>query len=442
MLINCKRLLKNIINQFYYPSLFYKNVKPSLFPNQPLSNIKIKARLRSILSELKQRKISYNLGVLYGLPHPSAADVYKKYIDYNPGNLGDWSSCQTKKWSTTQLEYEVIHKMIDLYKGNHQKLAGYITSGGTEGNIYALWLGRTHLEQYYKSNQICLLRTSLSHYSIGKAARLCNVYQTIVPLNPVSWNMDAKGLRDSIKKLRKKNYFGFIVPLTLGYTSTGTCDDVDSIIGTACQLKKRYKKIKFFFWIDAAFNGLINPFITHNFKPFNSPLVKAFIVDFHKFGLAPYPAGIILYCQSLKKLIQQPIDYLSEIDATLLGSRSGIPAISIWKMIHYLGKTGYQKIVKKQMENKIFFIEQLQQMSSAIEIITHPQSLSCGVIFHNLKKKRLPLKIEQKYNLYPGKTKLLFYPNKKQKQIIYKFYFLNHLKKKIITEFLSDIKSQ
>jgi len=435
-----KILARKGLNQFKYPSLLYGDIPKYTFPDKPTASFKVKARLHGLKSELRQRNINYNLGSLYTLPSPQATQAYKRFIDYNPGNLGSWSDDETQKYNTTQMEYEVIHNLIDLYHGDQENIGGYITSGGTEGNIFCAWLGRVRLEQSCNSSEICLLNTSLTHYSIRKAGQVCNIPQFLLPLGKTKWNIDLNGFKSSIRTLYNQGYRGFIVPLTLGYTSTGTCDNVEEITKEANKLKKTLKGINFYFWIDAALNGLIAPFLVKNFHPFYSQDIQALVVDFHKFGLVPYPAGIVLHRNKLTELIENPIDYLWEKDSTLLGSRSGVPAISIWAMIHSLGKEGYRSLIKEQMENKEFFLKQIKVSSPMTQIITDPHSLTCGLIFHGLKDGRLPQTIEDKYDLYPGKTKLLFYPYEEKTQVIYKFFFLPHLKREILKEFFNDYR--
>ena len=435
-----KTLARKGLNQFKHPSLLYRDIPRDTFPDKPTASLKIRARLHGLKSELSERDINYNLGSLYTLPHPQATQAYKRFIDYNPGNLGSWSDNAIQKYNTTQMEHEVIHNLIDLYHGSQEDLGGYITSGGTEGNIFCVWMGRTYLEQHTNTSEICLLKTSLTHYSIRKAGQICNISQFLLPLSKTEWNIDLDGFRSSIKTFYKQGYRGFIVPLTLGYTSTGTCDNVEEITKEADNLKKTLKGINFYFWVDAAFNGLITPFAKH-FQPFYSKNIQALVVDFHKFGLVPYPAGIVLHRNKLTKLIENQIDYLWEKDTTLLGSRSGIPAISIWTMIHSLGKEGYRSFIKEQMENKEYFLKQIKVSSPKTQIITDPHSLTCGLIFHGLKAGRSPKTIEDKYGLYPGETKLLFYPNEEKTQIIYKMFLLPHLKREIIKEFFNDYRN-
>lgn len=439
MPIGIKTFARKVLNQFEKPSLLYKGISKHIFPGIPTAPFRVKARLYGLESELKQRNVTYNLGSLYTLPHFEAASVYKQFIKYNPGNLGDWSDNVSQTYATTELEYEVIHSMIDLYRGSHVGLRGYITSGATEGNIFSVWLGKQYLEQHFGKKMICLLKSSLTHYSVRKAGQLCSVPQFVVPLN-TKWGMDGDGFKNLVQTLFRKGYRGFIIPLTLGYTSTGTSDDIESIVREADKLKKKLKNTEFFFWIDAAMSGLVSPFIRKDFRPFQSSYIKTFVVDFHKFGQVPYPAGTIIYRRELKRIIERKIDYLRETDATLLGSRSGIPAISIWTMIHTLGKTGYTDIVNEQKRNKKFFIEKIQAMLPETEVITHADSLSCGLVFKGLTHFRLPKNIEEKYNFFPGKTNVLFYPNTAKKIVLYKCYFLPHLKRRVLNEFFADLE--
>lgn len=431
-----KTLFRRVIWQWNHPSLLYPKAE-ALFSGKGTDELRIWARIRGVTSELNDRNIVYNLGALYTPPHRVAIKAYQKLLTSNPNHLGSWLD-RPPNYATQQLEYEVIHKMINLYKGEKAHLSGYITSGGTEGNIYATWLGRAHLEQKYGRGEICLLRTSLTHYSVRKAAEVCGVESYLTPLDVHSWGMHIQGLVITVANLHRHGKRGFLLPLSIGYTATGTRDNILQITQLLASLDKKYKNASFFLWIDAALNGLIEPFIS-DFTPFSSPLVRAIITDFHKFGLVPYPAGIALYRRELQKLVAKPIDYLAETDTALLGSRPGAPAAAIWTMIELLGKSGYRKLVDTQLENKRFFMDKLLQTFPKTEILTHNDSLTCGVIFHNLENQRLPQKLEDKYWLHGGKIELLFYPENKREVRIYKFFFLPHLKTRIVNEFINDL---
>ena len=117
-----KTLARKGLNQFKHPSLLYRDIPRDTFPDKPTASLKIRARLHGLKSELSERNINYNLGSLYTLPHPQATQAYKRFIDYNPGNLGSWSDNTIQKYNTTQMEHEVIHNLIDLYHGSQEDL--------------------------------------------------------------------------------------------------------------------------------------------------------------------------------------------------------------------------------------------------------------------------------------------------------------------------------
>ncbi len=409
------------------------------FPETPISNIQLKTRLMSLNNDLSHFNANYNLGSLHTRPNRYLSEIYGSILKYNPNHLGNWSTKPSEY--TTQMEFEVVKKMIDLYHAQKEGLEGYITSGGTEGNIFSLWAGRSYLSQFCKKNQIALLCTNLTHYSLRKAGDLCAVSQHYVPLDPVNWGMDSRGLHELVKKLVYKGTRGFLLPLTIGYTSTGTQDDIIKIVQTVNLLQKEDPHIHFYIWIDAALCGLIEPFINSDYSPFISPLINSIVVDFHKLGLVPYSAGVVLYRKKLRELIEQPIDYLQASDCTLLGSRPGAAAVAIWTAIHLFGKRGYVQIISEQMQNKDYFISEMHKHFPSVELINYKNSLSCGIIFNQLIDRRLPSLIEEKYFLYLTKTKLLFYSMGKKEKEIYTFFFLPHIKRKIVKELIEDLKS-
>lgn len=434
---NFTKFLRAIASQIGNPSVVYKRIDPLAFPEKPVSEFLIDARLWGLSTQLRTRDETHTLGSLYTLPHPTASQVYKRYVEYNPGNLGDWSR-EPKTSGTQRVEYEVIHKLIDLYGGNHKTLSGYITSGGTEGNIFSLWLGRSLLEKKLPKEKICLIRTSLSHYSMTKAASVCGVSLFTTPLHPDEWNMDADALGNTVAQLYTKGYRGFILPLTIGYPSTGSSDNIQKITRTVRHLERSYKGTIFYVWIDAALNGLVEPFLNDSFHPFHNPLVQSIVVDFHKFGLVPYPAGVVLYKDTLRSYIERPVSFLSELDATLLGSRSGVPAVSIWAMIHAFGKARYARLARQQVEHKNFVMKEVTKHSNNFRFITYKHSVSFGLIYRG---GQLPGWIEQKYSLHPGNTDLLFTPNIRRRELIYKCFFLPHVSDHVVHEFIEDLRS-
>lgn len=433
-----KTLFHKLKKAYLYPESLYPPVSENRFPNGPLSKLSINARLFGLTNILATSKRTYNLGSLYTIPNNFVSRAYKLMIGFNTNHLGTWT-VRPESDGTERLEYEVIRKMSDLYKIPQKTVEGYITSGGTEGNMFSLWLARQTLKKKYGKKKICLITTGLSHYSIKKAAEIADAPRFEVPLNNKEWNMDIRGLSETIDKLQKRGFDGFILALTIGYTTTGTADDLKAINKIIEAYSAKFPGIKILCWIDSSLNGLIEPFISNSFKPFDYRSVISIVTDFHKFGLTPYSSGVVLYRASLKKIIDKKIDYLKQTDSTLLGSRPGASAVAVWTAIHVFGKKGYKKIVDAQLNNKKYFLQKLTAIDPNATIVNRPESLTVSVVFSAPHGNRLPLPLEDKYWLAPTTIKLFFYPQRNINAIMYKFFFLPHVKKRILEKFFSDL---
>lgn len=434
-----KTIVNYIFNLYNYPKYLYPRTKDKSFPENPISEIRINARLRGIKSDLHKRDFRHNIGALYPKANSYAAEIYKSFVKYNSNHLGNWSVTPPKN-GTQQLEYEVVHKMINLYNATDQKLEGYLTSGGTEGNTYAIWLAKNYLLSKLKLNEIVLLKTGLTHYSIEKSAELCSIDSGDVGVSPSLWEIDQQNLRNTILEKVGDGKKGFIIALTHGYTETGTNDNLEATIKTLEKLKKENESIFFLVFIDASLAGLVLPFVNPGYKPFKSPMVYAYITDFHKFLATPYPSGLVIYRSGLRKFIEKNIRYVDKLDNTIAGSRPGAPAPAVWASIHKYGKRDLAKIIKIQIKLKNYFIERITKILPDTEIISDQLSLSCGIIFKSLKQKHLPKNIEDKYWMHANKGKILMANGKLRSVILYKIFFLPQITKGSIDDFLKDIK--
>ncbi|MCL5019624.1 MAG: pyridoxal-dependent decarboxylase, partial [Patescibacteria group bacterium] len=392
------RLIKRLKN------ITYPTIQTRKFPLSGIPGYQIKTYINEVKRQLQRRDINQSMGWLYTLPHPRANETYSSLLNENPNNLGNWSFTKKRLTGTLEMERQVIHKFIDLYKGQGAHLEGYVTSGGTESNIFSAWMGRKYLAQFSPISRICLLKTSLAHYSIDKASDIVGVDCHTLPLNTTEWNIDTKSLTQTVGQLYQKGFRSFLLPLTLGYTLTGTSDNIQKTLFSIRSLQRTHPTIHFFVWIDAALNGLPIPFLVNAFHPFSNPLVQTLVVDVHKSGLAPYPAGIMLYRAPLRKLVEKPIDYLYVKDNTLLGSRSGIPAAAIWAMIHSLGKHGYRQLFQRQIRYKNLFIDSLARNAPKIKILTSPESLTCAIVLPD--DLSLPNSILRMYDLHKSSSRL------------------------------------
>jgi glutamate/tyrosine decarboxylase-like PLP-dependent enzyme len=265
-----------------------------------------------------------------------------------------------------------------------------------------------------------------------------DIKQEIVSLSKKTWAMDTKALIKKIIKLYNHGVRGFIIPLTLGYSLTGTNDPYKEICSEVQTIKTKLKNSQFFIWIDAAMNGLTMPFTSKNFIPFNNKLIEAFSVSFHKCGFNPYPAGITLYQRQNRKLIERDINYLNEKDNTLIGSRSGIPSVAVWAIINKLGKNGFKKRLNSCLKNKNKLTNELKRFSD-LKIINDKNSLIVSLILLNNNNSKLKKIIENKLGARKSKVKIRF-TDETKKLTIYRLFFRPNITTEKISKYLEKLK--
>lgn len=341
---------------------------------------------------------------------------------FMPNNLGNWVKYQPHSINT-KLEKQTIQIFKNYYQAG-KEISGYLSSGSTEGNIYAAWLGRNFLQQKIKSEneKICLLKSSLAHYSIDKAADLVNIEVKELAIDKKEWNIDLDYLKKTLEESFENNYMGFLLPITLGYTVTGTEDKIEEICQIIDNFRKEHPKTFFFVWLDAAFNGVSKIFTENKFKPFKNKHIQLITTDLHKLLRNPYSSGIILYRSSLDKYISRKIPYIENLlDTTLLGSRSGNLAIVSWFNLINLNKNKLIRLFSKAKQEKENLIEKIiKEKKISVEVINNSHSIQACLVHKN---KQSVETIRKKFKLDSFEYQILF-PSGKKKLKLSKLFFL------------------
>jgi len=362
-------------------------------------------------------------------PHSVAIEAYKLFLYSNQNHTGTHSRQNRKHTSSHALELNFIRQM-GIFFGD-KNVDGYINSGCTEGNILSLWIAR----QKFKKKNYILIKTNSSHISIDKAISLLNITNVAVVKTTERFQMDLIDLKKTIDDQITKGINKFILCLTVGYTVTGTMDNVETI----CALIRGYKKegIDFFVHIDAAIGGLAYKFCSNENFDFSISEVDTIVTDFHKMGRVPYSAGVFLCRKNLQDYINRYVGYTgSHNDDTLIGSRGGAPAAACWAVWNTLGKKGFSEMFKSCLEKKQYFLKKLKNIPIKIEILDFSPINMFSLYFPTLKNAHLPKRIERKYRIIAGPLK--FDSNNHCKEI-YKIYIMPHLKRNAIDEFINDI---
>jgi histidine decarboxylase len=256
----------------------------------------------------------FHAGYPYNLSHDNT--FLLSFLRYSINNLG--GDCFTEsnyKIDSREFEKDVLQFFSDLY---HLKdWWGYVTTSGTEGNLYGLLLGR---ENYPDG---ILYSSEASHYSVDKAAKFFRIPSRKVSVQAVSDEMDYE---DLYQKLVSES--PAIICLNLGTTFTGAVDDIDEILNVL-ELKKINQ---FYIHADGALGGMLVPYLRPHWIDFNKP-ISSLSISGHKFIGSPFPCGIVITQKHLVEALESEIEYIGAKDLTIGGSRNGHTSLCLWHEI-------------------------------------------------------------------------------------------------------------
>ncbi|MCL7038428.1 hypothetical protein MKW94_009872 [Papaver nudicaule] len=249
-----------------------------------------------------------------------------------------------------QFEVGVLDWFARLWGIEKDEYWGYVTNGGTEGNLHGILVGREVFPDgiLYTSDE--------SHYSVFRAAQMyrmdCVKVDTLI-----SGAIDCADFK--AKLLRNKNKPA-IVNVNIGTTVKGGIDDLDCVIET---LKTTgFTKDRFYIHCDGALVGLMMPFVKYGPKiSFEKP-IGSVCISGHKFLGCPMPCGVHITRLDHIKSLSRNIDYIGYQDATLMGSRSGHAPILLWYALNQKGYKGLQKQVQMCFNNAQYLKDRLRAL--------------------------------------------------------------------------------
>ena len=361
-------------------------------------------------------------------PHPMALKAYEKYLPYNTNQIGVFSDIHELGSKTRKMEYEVLHMLGGLYGVDEPE--GYITSGGTEGNIVGIWCGRNLLSK--SAEKIYIVKTELSHSSVSKAANILNLPEITIRHNE-RFQMDLGELRDILSAISSPDT-GLILIATLGYTNTGTCDDIQAVSDILTGIEEKYGA-KSYIHIDAAIGGMVYPFVDpDHMRFFELENVYSITLDPHKMGYQPFACGVFLGRKNLLLNIETECTYSRKHrERTLTGSRNGAAAAACWSTLMSMGVEGFRKTLNSLIEHKNEIVRRLEN-EKLIRVISNPPTNMCTIQFLKCAEKLLPPEVEAKYAIHAFLLRV-----DGSRQYCYKIYIMPHLEDDIINEFVEDI---
>jgi tyrosine decarboxylase/aspartate 1-decarboxylase len=419
---------------WYFCSTTFKN-KIMMFWKK-LTRPELKNKIENALSENVNFSNDISLGypaskldgkVFYDdAPFLSEAPTLKTFVA-NPNHIG----CHTigtseKAFKGTQaIEREVLNVIAcDIFQSKIDSFDGYISPGGTEANIQAVWMYRNYFIHEFNAqiNQIAIIASEDTHYSIPKASNLLMIDYLQIPVDfetrVIRENKLFKILSEAIENGKKY----FIVVANMGTTMFGSVDNPDVYTDALEKLNLQYK-----LHIDGAYGGFVYPFSKRdNNMNFANSKISSITIDAHKMLQAPYGTGIFI-CKKgmIENVLTKEAEYVEGMDLTLCGSRSGANAVAVWMILFTYGFHGWFEKVSILLMRTQWLCEQLDSMN-----IQYFREKHMNIV--TIMSKYIPLWIAEKYTLVPQKHE--------GDNQWYKIVIMDHVEVSGLSDLIDDLK--
>ena len=253
------------------------------------------------------------------------------FLSYCPNNVGDPFHDSNFRSNTHEIEREVVGLFADMMHLSRDEAWGYVTSGGTEGNMYGLYIGREMFPDgvvYFSQD---------THYSVVKILRVLKS-RNIMIKSQDSGEIDYEDLYETIR-INRDSPVIFIA--NIGTTMKGAVDDVSRVREIIDDLAIT----NFYIHADAALSGMVLPFVDEP-QPYGFDAgFDSVAVSGHKMIGSPMPCGVALTRRDYVGRIARSIEYVGVLDTTLTGSRNAITPLMLWYAFEQHGLDGFRNIV-------------------------------------------------------------------------------------------------
>jgi len=323
----------------------------------------------SLLSETDRRRLDalrrrLDEGVTHFAGYPVNAEFDYRELDdllrLPLNNVGDPWSESLFGLNTHDFEREVVQWFARLTRAPDGECWGYVTSGGTEGNLYGIYLGRELYPEgmvYYSED---------THYSVAKVLRMLHVRNLMVRSEP-DGRIDLHDLRETLNLHRDVPPILF---LNAGTTMKGAVDDLRRVRQILRELAMRDHYVH----VDAALSGMLLPFVEAP-DPFDfQDGADSLSISGHKFIGSPLPCGVALARRRIVDRIARNVEYIGSLDTTVLGSRNGLTPVYLWYQIQRLGEAGFRAQVQACLAMAEYAVQQFA--AAGVKAWRHQHSIT------------------------------------------------------------------
>ena len=281
-------------------------------------------------------------------------------LGYAINNVGDPFGESIYRENTFALEREVVAFFQQHLRAPTEETWGYMTSGGTEGNLYGLYLAREiHPDGiiYYSEH---------THYSAAKLVRVLGA-RSIMIRGQDNGEIDYEDLRETIRIHRDAPP---IILANIGTTMHGAVDNLTAIRA----MLKDMAISRSYIHADAALSGMLLPWVDDP-QPFGFDAgVDSIAVSGHKFIGSPMPCGVVLARRHHVDRVARSVEYVGCMDTTIAGSRNAVTPVILWSAIQRWGADGFRGRMGRCLEMADYAIAAFAR--HGIKAWRHPNSIT------------------------------------------------------------------
>lgn len=289
----------------------------------------------------------------FNIGYPESADfdytVLERFMRFSINNCGDWAEYCNYLLNSFDFEKEVMEYFAETFKIPFEQSWGYVTNGGTEGNMFGCYLGRELFPDgtlYYSKD---------THYSVAKIVKLLRIKSRLVESLP-NGEIDYD---DLISKIQEDDEKHPIIFANIGTTVVGATDNIELIQKRIADLG--IKREDYYIHADAALSGMILPFVDDP-QPFNfADGIDSIGVSGHKMIGSPIPCGIVVAKKENVDRISVEIDYISAHDKTITGSRNGHTPLMMWAAIRSHSFEDWKRRIDHSMNLAQYAVERFEK---------------------------------------------------------------------------------
>lgn len=310
---------------------------------------------KPLSQDLKQRldalyqKMQIGRDHLTGYPCNQNFDYSEIYrlMNVSANNIGDPWINSNYALNTLEFEREVLSTYAKWLHMPEGETWGYVTGGGTEGNMYGLYLARELHPNgivYYSED---------THYSVNKIIHVLGM-RSIMIRSQENGEMDYDDLRATLQVNRDKTP---IIFANIGTTMKQAVDNIPKIK----EIIKQLAIASYYIHSDGALAGGYLNFVEGAPAFDFAAGAHSISISGHKFIGSPLPCGIALALKSNVQRIGRSIEYIGAMDTTIPGSRSAFAPMILWYALMRQGEEGMKALTKQCLDMAAYTVDAMNK---------------------------------------------------------------------------------